>query len=356
MTSTTLPRRFAAVAAAVPLLLALAACGDSDDDATDQETTTQDAGDTDEDADDATDEETEDADTGASGTITIEDNHGTIEVPVNPQRVVALDNRVFEVLSQWDIALVAAPKGVMGDVWPEYTEDAEVLDVGMHREPNLESIIAAEPDLIIGGMRFGGHYDDIVAQNPDTPVIEIGPRDDEDVSDELKRQIEILGQIFDREDDAATINAAYDEAIADAAAAYNGTDTVVGLITSGGEISYSAPVTGRSIGYLYPSLGLVPAIEQEAEDTSHGDDISVEAIASANPDWIIVLDRDGAGVGEGEYRPARELIEESEALASVTAVTEGQIIYLDPDFYLTEDIFAYTDLYQQIGQAFADAG
>lgn len=68
-----------------------------------------------------------------------------------------------------------------------------------------------------------------------------------------------------------------------------------------------------------------------------------------------MLDRDGAGVGEGSYRPASELIEESEALVNVTAVQEGQIIYLSPDFYLTEDIYAYTDLYNQIAEAFAGA-
>jgi iron complex transport system substrate-binding protein len=297
-----------------------------------------------------------DAETAAASTVTIEDNHGTVEVPVDPERVVALDNHVFETLSAWDIPLVAAPKTIMGDgLWPAYTEDDAVLDVGSHREPNLESIVAAEPDLIIGGYRFSDHYDDIKAQNPDAVVIEIAPRDGEPQSDELVRQTEILGQIFDREDEAAQIVAEYEQAVADAAAAYDGESTVVGLITSGGEIAYSAPVTGRSIGTLFPTLGLTPAIEQEAEDTSHGDDISVEAIAAANPDWIIVLDRDGAGVAEGEYRPAAELIGGSEALAGVTAVQQDQVIYLDPAFYLTEDIQAYTGLYDQIAQAFTAA-
>lgn len=328
-------RRFAAVLTAAPLALALAACGgtaDAESPAADAETTA------------------------AATTVTIEDNHGSVEVPVNPERVVALDNHVFETLSAWDVPLVAAPKGIMGDgLWPEYTEDDAVLDVGTHREPNLESIVAAEPDLIIGGYRFSDSYDDIKAQNPDAVVVELHPREGEEQSDELVRQVEALGQIFDRQDEAAQIVADYDQAVADAAAAYDGESTVVGLITSGGEISYSAPVTGRSIGTLFPTLGLQPAIEQAAEDTSHGDDISVEAIAAANPDWIVVLDRDGAGVGEGEYRPAAELIGGSEALAGVTAVAQDQVIYLDPDFYLTEDIQAYTALYEQVAQAFAGA-
>lgn len=335
MSSRTTARRLAAVLTAAPIALVLAACGGT----ADAETT-----------------DTAGGDATASGTVTIEDNHGTVEVPVNPQRVVALDNHVFETLASWDVPLVAAPKGIMGDgLWPQYTEDDAVLDVGMHREPNLESIVAAEPDLIIGGYRFSDSYDDIVAQNPDAVVLELHPREGEEQSDELVRQVEALGQIFDREDEAAAIVADHEQAVADAAAAYDGSSTVIGLITSGGEISYSAPVTGRSIGTLFPTLGLVPAIEQAGEDTSHGDDIGVEAIAAANPDWIIVLDRDGAGVGEGEYRPAAELIGGSEALAGVTAVTQEQVVYLDPDFYLTEDIQAYTALYHQIAQAFSAA-
>lgn len=325
--------RVAAVLTAAPLALALVACSS-------EETVTA-------------------AGTGAAAatTISIEDNHGTLEVPASPQRVVALDNRVFETLSSWDIPLVAAPKGLMGQgLWPEYVDDEGVLDVGTHREPNLESVVAAEPDLIIGGMRFADHYGDLKSQNPDAAVVELSPREGEDLSAEIVRQVETLGTIFGREADAATIVGAYEQAIADATAAYDGESTVVGIITSGGEIAYSAPVTGRSIGMLFPTLGLEPAIEQAAEDTSHGDDISVEAIAAADPDWIIVLDRDGAGVGEGEYQPAKELIGGSEALASVTAVEKDQIIYLDPNFYLTEDIQSYTALYQQIADAFAAAG
>jgi iron complex transport system substrate-binding protein len=335
MPTRTSARRVAAVLTAAPLALVLAACGGTADAGAEPDAAES---------------------TAAASTVTIEDNHGSVEVPVDPERVVALDNHVFETLASWDVPLVAAPKGIMGEgLWPAYTEDEAVLDIGTHREPNLESIVAAEPDLIIGGYRFSDSYDDIVAQNPDAVVIEIAPRDGEEQSDELVRQVEILGEIFDREDEAAAIVADYEQAVADATAAYDGESTVVGLITSGGEISYSAPVTGRSIGTLFPTLGLQPAIEQTAEDTSHGDDISVEAIAAANPDWIVVLDRDGAGVGEGEYRPASELIGGSEALAGVTAVAQDQVIYLDPDFYLTEDIQAYTALYEQVAQAFSDA-
>ncbi|WP_353055800.1 ABC transporter substrate-binding protein [Leucobacter sp. CX42] len=301
-----------------------------------------------------TDSKTEDA---AASTVTITDNHGEIEVPVNPERVVVLDNHAFETLTEWDVPLVAAPKDVMGTVWPNYTDDESVANVGNHREPDLEAIIAASPDLIIGGYRFGDYYDDLVKQNPDAKVIELAPRDGEDVFSELKRESTILGQIFDHEAEATALNDDLDAAIAGAKEAYDGKSTVMAVNTSAGKIGYLAPGVGRSLGPIFGALDLKPALEVEgASDDHKGDDISVEAIAASNPDWIVALDRDAAFAADEREEgslPATELITNSEALKNVTAVTEGNVVVLDSNFYLTEDIQAYTDLFNQLKAAFA---
>ncbi len=302
----------------------------------------------------------DDAETKPEGasTVSITDNYGTVEVPVNPETVVALDNHVFETLDSWNVELAAVPKGIMGSNWSNYTDNESVVDIGSHREPNLEAIVAAQPDVIIAGYRFSDAYDDIKAQNPDAVVLDFSPREGEDLMSELKRGTTILGDIFDHADEAEALNTQLDDAIADAKEAYNGTDTVMGLITSGGKVEYVAANTGRTVGPVFPALGLIPAIEQEAEDTSHGDDISVEAIAAANPDWAIVLDRDASFAPEDlepGAAPADELIAGSEALQKVTAVEKGQIVYLDSNFYLTEDIQAYTGLFEQIRDAFQAA-
>lgn len=305
----------------------------------------------------SSDEANTEGDASAEGeTITIEDAQGTVEVPRDPRTVVALNNRDFTTLARMGVELAAAPVALMGDgsLWPRY---ADVADVGNHREPNLEQVIAANPELIITGSRFGTFYDDLVRDNPGAVVIDTTPdATSEDVGADLKHFTEALGRIFEAEDEAGTIIEAYDEAVASAREAYDGQSTVMGLITSGNAIQYAAPVDGRSVGPLFPILDLVPAIEQAAEDATHGDEISVEAIADADPDWIIVLDRDGAtSAAQDGYQPAQEIIGESEALQNVTAVAEGQVIYLEPSFYLTEDIHAYTALFEQIAAAFADA-
>ena len=294
-----------------------------------------------------------------SDTVTITDNHGEVEVPVLPERVVALDNTAFDTLSEWDIDLVAAPKGVMGSAWPGYTDDDAVLDVGNHREPDLEIIAATEPDLIIGGYRFGSYYDEIKQQNPDAVVIEIAPRDGEDEFAELQRQTEILGQIFDHEAEAAALNEKLDESIAQARANYPEGETVMAVNTSAGQIGYIAPGIGRALGPVFGALDLTPALEVENASNDHqGDDISVEAIADSNPDWIFALDRDAAFAPEDRdagSAPANELIRDAEALKQATAVTRDHVVVLDSNFYLTEGIQAYTALFDQISEAFAAA-
>lgn len=288
--------------------------------------------------------------TAAATTVTVEDNHGAIEVPVAPERVVALDNTTFQTLSDWGVTLVAAPKPLMYDLWPSLSGGDEVLDVGLHREPDIEAVLSAEPDLIVGGYRFREIYAQLKDIQPAT--IETSPRDGQDHMTELKRQTAILGQVFDKNDEATQLSADLDAAIADARAAYDPSQSVMGLITSGGKIAYAAPGEGRGVGTLFPTLGLTPALERSAEDASHGDDISVEAIAAANPEWLFVLDRD-AMFGEDGYVSAKDLIDNAEALKNVPAVQKDQVVYLDGSFYLDEGIQAYTKLYRSAAEAFA---
>ncbi len=105
-------------------------------------------------------------------TVEIIDAYGTVTVPVNPKNVVALDNRTFETLADWGIELAAVPKEVMSVDSP-YVADETVLDIGNHREPNLEVIAAVEPDLVIVGQRFAKFYEDIKALVPNAAVINL---------------------------------------------------------------------------------------------------------------------------------------------------------------------------------------
>lgn len=321
------------------LTLFLVACSDSS--GTDQESKNN--------------EENGSEETTKATTVEITDAHGTIEVPVNPKNVVALDNRTFETLADWEIDLVAVPKDVMPADSP-YVKDNTVQNVGNHREPNLEIIAAADPELVIVGQRFASYYEDIKKLVPNAAVIDLNV----DVSEEaatpgenltngLKDSTIALGQIFDKNDEAEQLVADFDQVIDDTKSAYNGTDTIMSLIVAGGDIGFSAPQTGRVWGPMYEIFDWKSALEVDDATSDHqGDEVSVEAIAQSNPDWLFVLDRDAATSEASDSVPAQDVISNSPALQDTTAVSKEQIIYAPADTYTNESIQTYIELFENI--------
>src|SRR5690606_899696 len=151
---------------------------------------------------------------------------------------------------------------------------------------------------------------------PDATILELDPREGEPFDDELKRQVTVLGAVFGKQKEAQQLVDDFDAAVARVKDAYDDADSVMAVTTSGGEIGYIAPSAGRTLGPIFDILGLSPALEVDgATDDHQGDDISVEAIAKANPDWILVMDRDAVFADqEPNYVQAAEILENSEAL------------------------------------------
>lgn len=289
----------------------------------------------------------------AAASVTVEDNNGSHTLKAAPASVVATDNRTFQTLSDWGIKLTAGAVTLMPSTNP-YKTDASIIDLGSHNEPNLEAVVAVAPDVIVNGQRFTQFHDDFVKLAPNATVLELDPRDGEPFDTELKRQITVLGEVFSKQAEAKKLTDDFDAAIARAKKAYDSQDSVMAVITSGGNINYSAPSTGRTLGPVYDMLGLTPALKVKDSSTDHkGDDISVEAIAASNPDWILVMDRDAAvGADDASYKEADKLIASSEALKNVSAVKDSKIVYMPADTYTNESIQTYTTFFNSIADAF----
>jgi iron complex transport system substrate-binding protein len=91
-------------------------------------------------------------------TITVSTNKGDVDVPVNPTRVVALDNTSAETLKAFGVTPVAIPKQLYSKQHlGEWIDDNDIKDVGVHSEPKFDVIADVQPDLIIGGYRFSKH-------------------------------------------------------------------------------------------------------------------------------------------------------------------------------------------------------
>lgn len=366
--------RLGAIATAIAFATTLTACGDdsaSDDDGANAAEGAEEDGAADEGSDEegAADEddvaETADEDAEAeseddggeaeAGTVEIEDNNGVQTITVPPTSVVATDNRTFETLDSWGVELSAAAVSLMPDTI-SYTQDDSIVDLGNHREPDLEAVVAAQPDLIVNGQRFTQYAEDFAQLAPDAVVLDLDPRDGEPFDEELRRQTLALGEIFGKQAEAEALVADFDASIERVNAAYDPEDTVMGVIVSGGEIGYVVPGTGRTLGPLFDIFSLTPALEVEGSTDHQGDDISVEAIADANPDLLLVMDRDAAvGADDPNYSPAETVLENSEALQNVTAIQEGNIVYTPADTYTNEGIQTYTEYFNTLADALESA-
>src|SRR5690625_2421817 len=183
---------------------------------------------------------------GDSKEITIETNTGEMTVPVNPQRVAVLDNTALETLKDWGIEPVALPKPLLPKtIFSEWIEDDSIADAGSHREPILEAVSEAEPDLIIGGYRFEQYTDDL---EKIAPVVDFAPSSDrfDSFVDGLKAQTETLGEIFEKQDEATALVEKFDAAVDNANAETNG-ESVFLAVASGNAIDNGAGRIGRII-------------------------------------------------------------------------------------------------------------
>jgi len=290
--------------------------------------------------------------TTTTGSVQIEDNHGSRTVPVPPQRVVATDNRTFQTLHDWGVKLVAAPQNLIAPDNP-YRTDSSIVNLGTHGEPKLEAIVAAQPDLIVNGQRFAKFYNDFATLVPTAAIVELDPREGQPLDKELKRQVEVLGRIFGHEADAQRLIEEFDASIQRVKAAYSADTKAMAVITSGGKINYAAPGKGRTLGPVFAILGLTPAISPEGSTDHEGDEISAEAIAEANPGLILVMDRDAAVSANtgAAYTPASELLASSPALQNVAAVQQKRIVVMPQFTYLNEGIQSYTAFFNAIADA-----
>lgn len=110
--------------------------------------------------------ESETSSQSASATKTIEDNFGSHEVKTPAESIVVTDNRSFEILDAWGVDLAAAPKQLIPSTIENYKNNDEIVDIGNHKEPDLEAMAAVNPDLIINGQRFSQYYEDIKKTKP----------------------------------------------------------------------------------------------------------------------------------------------------------------------------------------------
>lgn len=255
----------------------------------------------------------------SAATVSVAHAQGTTEIPQNPQKVVVIDNSSLGTLDLLGVEPVGVAKsGVVPAHLSKYA-DAKYADVGTLQEPNLEKIAELGPDLIVISARTAESYPELTKIAPTIDLSVTG----KDVFDGAKQNAIKLGTIFGKQAQVDQAMADLDAKVATTRASAEDAGKALVVMVSGGKLSAFGP--GSRFGLIHDTFGVQTAAQVKAEER-HGEVISFEFIAKADPDIIYVIDRDAA-IGQ-QGKPAAEVLN-NELVNKTKAAQNQRIVNLD---------------------------
>jgi iron complex transport system substrate-binding protein len=252
-----------------------------------------------------------------AGAVEIRTATGLVDVAPNPKTLAVFDIAAIDTLQR----LGVTPDGVPGQLYlPELKPlAAKAQRVGTLFDPDLEALSALAPDLVIVGGRSSTRAE---AARQVAPTIDMTMTGD-DLLAEARQRLDAYGTLFDKTAEAEAAKAELDGAVAKARAAAEGKGSALVLMTNGPKITAYGP--GSRFGWIYAALGLKPAAVGGAAAGLHGEAVSFEYVAKADPDWLIVVDRAAAIGSDGGG--ARATLD-NELVAGTKAWRKGQVVEL----------------------------
>lgn len=264
----------------------------------------------------------------------LEHSAGTLSLADAPQRVVSFDLAHLDTLDTLGIPVAGVPKSAYSGALAKYNE---ATVVGTLFEPDYAALKGLEPDLIIAGGRSASAMPKLGELAPTVSF----KSDPSDFLASVRNSSLALGRAWGKE---AQAQAAYDaiQKNVDELRAINQGKSGALLFAIRGNVIAHAP--GDRFGYVHELTGLrsvLPAKEAgaatqarpepgtpEAEAAAAARTGAITAVADADPDWLVVLDRGAINNGE---KTAHEALAKHPRLSQTTAFKEGRVYYVDPN-------------------------
>lgn len=265
---------------------------------------------------------------GTSETPTIEGEQilvthfsGSTYVPLNPSRIIMLDMAAFETLSYLGLSHKIVGTSTQ-DLTPWISHYSDIQNIGTMHNPNLELIVARDPDLIIISGRSRPMIDEL---SQIAPTIDLAINNAH-FWEYFTRNQYYLSRIFGKEEEVSyRISNIYTlkNETRELAESYEGNALIV--LYNNGALSAFGP-SSRFGGLVHDTLG-VSYVDENIEIVNHGAIISNEYIVEVNPDILLVIDR-GAWAGLGNPQMNRADFE-NELIRLTEAYQNNNINYLD---------------------------
>lgn len=252
--------------------------------------------------------------------VTIETAQGPVTLAAMPAKVAVLDLGAIDTL----MALGVTPAAVPDKLFLDHLQPlaGKATPVGTLMEPNLEALAGVGPDLIVVAGRSAAKKNDVAQVAPAIDMTVDGA----DLVPQAKARLQAFGTLFGKEAEAQALAATLDGKLAALKQAGAGKGDALVVLTNGPKMSAYGP--GSRFGWIHELTGLPPAVDSLDPKANHGDAISHEFIAQADPDWLFVLDR-GAAIGAD--MPAAKATLDTKLVQDTKAWKNGHVVYLPAD-------------------------
>lgn len=291
------------------------------------------------------------AETSAESTATPEATDGTtltftddldreVTVPVQPQRVAVLLGSYADVwcLAGGQDTLVAAAD----DAWTDFDLNLgdEVANLGSLMEPNLEELIAAQPDLVIASSNTTSNVELLPSlEDLGVPVIYFGVNSFNDYLEMLDVCTQITGQTQNYQTYGLDVQAQVEKAKEQD----DGSAPTVLLLRSA---STSCKVKNSKSTVLGEILADLGAVNIADSDTSLLEDLSMERIIADDPDYIFVVfqgsDQDAA------QKTLDAALTSNPAWDTLSAVQNGNFYLMEKELYHLKPNARWGEAYQKV--------
>lgn len=259
----------------------------------------------------------------------------TVKVPVNPKNAVVFDYGALDTMKELGLKdkVKAVPKGEDGESLPDFLsdfKDKKYLNTGSLKEVNFDKVAAAKPEVVFISGRTANQkiLDELEKAAPDAKVVYIGA-DEENSAKSMKKNTEILGKIYEKEDKAKELNKEFDDKVAsikDKTKEFKD-QTAAFLLVNEGELS-TFGANERFGSMIFNTMGFKP-VDESIKNSQHGQNITNEYLVEKNPDMIFAMDRGQAIGGKSTAKKALG----NDVIKYVDAVKNDKVYELDPKLW-----------------------
>ena len=261
----------------------------------------------------------------SSMTVTT-DNNQSVVVPKSPSKVVVMNYGALDTLDALGKGsiVIGAPLSVLPSYLEQY-KNANIADTGNMKEPSIDAIKQAKPQLIIIDGRQASKTQEL---SKIAPVINLSV-DAKNYLESTKKHINLLADITGTENTASTLIQALDVKInnAQSVAQSSPKKAIVAIHNDGKMILINASSSAALIHDVLKVKRAVPFFIQPINNGERPKPTFIDNyyVSDVKPDIIYVVDRSKA-IGQTAMK-------EDFFDAKILAASNTQVVYLTPDLW-----------------------